>query len=809
MKLKRLFWLPVLLVLAANLHGQGMPDYYTRTSFLLAPPSTFQYGLLGYANPAVPAFVSKFEAQFRWNQLSNADSPLNRWGIFTANRGFGFQFLREKLGTGWVSKYATSLAIQKGAWAAGVGFHWSRATGGATAPDRLLSVGWIFRPNRFLSVGTSGHFSLDHDSREGVLDAGLRPLGSPVLTIFGDFSVRNHRAFSDSRWSAGAAVRILPGVYAVGRYFNDKTATAGLSLNLGHSGAAGQARLSSQKEMISRNYAVRMGGLLENVLTGRVQKNKRYVQIWPKGTIVYHTYRFGDKSEHAFFGLLRTIRNSAADPRVAAIVLNLSDVSVQPEHAWEIRQALNTARKSGKKIIVFFENAGINQYHLASVADWIVMDPIGSLSLEGFVMGRTFYKNALEKLGLGFDELRFFKYKSAIEVFSRKKMSEADRAQRQAYVDDRYQLVKTDVCQSRKMTPEKFDMLVNKNFIFLADSAKKAGLVDTLARWVNREEVVKALLKKKLHSVSVKNLIPNEMISGNWGVKPKIALVYALGTCDMNKGIRARWLAKVFKKLEKTKSVRAVVFRVDSPGGDGMASDLVAEAMKSCAKKKPVIVSQGQVAGSGGYWISMFGDTIVAGPNTVTGSIGVIGGWIYDKGFSGKIGFTADHVKRGKHADTGFGIYIPFFGMLPERDLTKGERASAEFFMKSAYEMFVKKVAAGRSLPVDSVKQIAQGHFYSGIKGKKIGLVDVIGGLEKALQIARKKAGLKPGERAEIVEIPKYKGLFKSPLSNLPFAGAAVRSGYSWKFLQMVAQYPGRPLFMIPPETYPILQKAK
>ena len=807
MKLKQLSWLFLLLLFAPNLPAQGMPDYYSRSSFLLAPASAFQYGLLGYANPAVPAFVSKFEAQFRWNQLTTADSPLNRWGIFTASRGFGFQLLREKVGTGWISNYATSMAIQKGAWAAGVGFQWSRAAAGIPRYDRLLSVGAIFRPNRFLSVGTSGHFSLDHDSREGVLDVGVRPLGSPLFTLFGGVAVQNHRPFSESQWSVGAALRILPGVYTVGRYFDDKTATAGLTFNLGHLGASGQAHLSSKKELASQDYTVRLGGLLENVFSGRVQKKTRYVAFWPKGSVVYHTYRFGDKSEHEFFGLLKNIKNSAADPRVSALVLNLSSVDIQSEHAWEIREALKKAREKGKKIIVFMENAGISQYHLASVADWVVMDPLGSLSLDGFVMGRTFYKGTLEKLGVGFDELRFFKYKSAVEVFSRKSMSEADRAQRQAYVDDWYNLVKTDICQSRKFAPTNFDRMVNKNFIFMADSAQKAGLVDTLARWTAIDDVVKALLKKKLKPLKTKRLIPNELITNDWGEKPKIALVYALGSCAMDNGIRARWLEKVFKKLEKVKSVKAVVFRVDSPGGDGMASDLVAEAMKSCAKKKPVIVSQGQVAGSGGYWISMYGDTIVAGPNTITGSIGVIAGWIYDKGFSGKIGFTADHVKRGEHADAGFGISVPFLGTLPERDLTKDERATARYFMKSAYEIFVKKVAAGRSLPVDSVKQIAQGHFYSGIEGKKIGLVDVIGGLQTAIQIAKKKAGLKPTEKVDIVEIPKYKGLFKSPVPSLPFVGVRASDDPNWQYIKMVSQLPGKPLFLMPPEMLPVFPK--
>ena len=805
MKWKTLFGFVLFCSMAFNLQAQNLPDYSTRTSFLLAPASTFQYGLLGAANPALPAFIPKLETRFLWNRAPDAGLSPNRWGILTGGRGFGFQLLKQKTGAGWMSDYGLSAAFRQGSWGAGVGLHWSRAEKGIPRHDRFLSVGWVFRPNRYASLGASGHFSLNGNTREGVLEAGVRPLGTTVFTLFGDLAVRNHRKMDDSNWSAGAALRILPGIYAVGRYFDTKSATVGISINLGHLGAAGQTHISEKGEWTSQDYIVRVGGLLENVLSGRVQKKRRYVSLWPKGSVVYQTYQFGDKSVHSFFDLLNTIRKSATDPRVSAMVLNLSDVTVQPENAWEIREALRRFRQKGKKVIIFMENAGITTYHLASVADWVVMDPLGSLALEGLVMGRTFYKGALEKLGVGFDELRFFKYKSAVEPFSRKNMSEADRAQRQAFVNDWYQLIRSDVCRSRKLKPEKFDELVNRNMIFLADSARKAGLVDTLARWTNREKVVKALLGKKLRPVQVKKLIPNEMVSSAWGQRPQIALVYALGDCAMNTGIRARRLEKIFKKLEKTKSVKAVVFRVDSPGGDGMASDLVAEAMKSCAKKKPVIVSQGQIAGSGGYWISMNADTIVAGPNTITGSIGVIGGWLYDKGFSGKIGFTADHVKRGKHADVGFGVSIPFLGMLPERDLTKEERGTVKHFMETAYGLFVQKVAAGRSLPVDSVKQIAQGHVYSGVEGKKIGLVDVIGGVEKAIQIAKKKAGFRPSEKVNIVEIPKYKGLFKSPLPKLPFAGVGSRNQYQWNFLRMVAQFPGKPLFLTPPESLPIL----
>jgi len=803
--LRKISILFILLVFSHTSFAQNNLTYMQAGRLLLTSPGAFQYGLLGFVNPAVPAFVPKFEAQAAWNTVQKPASSLNSWGVFAASRGLGTQIFQQKIGSGWVTDYGISTAFSKETVGLGIGYRWSKATSGLMPHDRALQAGLLLRPNRFLSVGATGHVSLERDYREGALEAAVRPLGSPVLTLFADAATRTGQSLKNANWSTGAVVQVLSGIHLIGRYFDDHSFTAGLSFNFGRTGMSGQARFSDQQALASNSTIVRLGGLLESVFTGKVQKKTRYVRFWPKGPIVYHMYRFGDKNKSSFFDLLKNISASANDPRVTAVVVNFSGTRVQPEHAWEIREALRKAQKKGKKVIVFVENANISLYHLASVADWVVMDPLGSLTLEGFVMGRTFYKGTLEKLGIGFDELRFFTYKSAVEVFSREKMSEADRAQRQAYVDDWYDLVKLDITRSRKMTPEKFDGLVNENFFFLADSAQKVGLVDTLARWTAIDDVVKDLLHKKIRPISAKKLIANEEISDRWGAMPKIALVYALGSCAMDNGIRARWLEKVFKKLEKTKSVKAVVFRVDSPGGDGMASDLVAEAMKSCSKKKPVIVSQGQVAGSGGYWISMNADTIVAGPNTITGSIGVIGGWIYDKGFSGKIGFTADHVKRGKHADAMFGISIPYLGTLPERDLTPDERATAEHFMKTAYNIFVKKVAAGRSLPLDSVKQIAQGHFYSGVEGKKIGLVDVIGGLEKAVQIAKKKAGLRPDEKVEIVEIPKYKGLFKSPLGSLPFAGVQALTRAELDYIKMVSQMPGKPLFLMPPGSFPTL----
>jgi len=274
----------------------------------------------------------------------------------------------------------------------------------------------------------------------------------------------------------------------------------------------------------------------------------------------------------------------------------------------------------------------------------------------------------------------------------------------------------------------------------------------------------------------------------------------------MYSGIQARKLEQVFKQLEKADDVKAVVFRVDSPGGEIIPSDLVAEALKKCSAKKPVIVSQGQVAGSGGYWISMYGDTIVAAPNTVTGSIGVIGGWLYDNGFGEKLGMSGDFVKRGAHADFLFPITLPLLGLpIPARNLTTAEREKVEEYIKEAYETFVVKVAAARNMPVDEVRKIAEGHFYSGVDGKKIGLVDEIGGLFTALAIARQKAGLKPDQEVDIQEIPKSKGLFAFPEFSSPIK-QSLEKDLTFEYIRLLSKNPGQPLMMMEPGSYPTLR---
>lgn len=230
-----------------------------------------------------------------------------------------------------------------------------------------------------------------------------------------------------------------------------------------------------------------------------------------------------------------------------------------------------------------------------------------------------------------------------------------------------------------------------------------------------------------------------------------------------------------------------------------MASDLVAEAIKKCAKEKPVIVSQGAVAASGGYWISMYADKIVASPATITGSIGVIGGWFYDQGLKGKLGMSTDYVKVGEHADLGFGARLPLVGIqIPDRNLTDDEYARMKDHITSFYRQFVERVAEGRKMEYDDVDEIGRGRVWLGTDGKEIGLVDELGGLDTAIRLAKREAGIGEDEKVELIEMPRP-ALMSSNIFAPKLFGIEIKEEDEYmKLLKFRMEHNGDPLPMLP-----------
>lgn len=785
--------------------AQDISKYYSRFDLLSSPPSVYQDGLLGFVNPANIGLMQKPEARFYWTTDGPQTLSFNNWGIFCAGRYVGFGMYRQYQNGLGVTDYSLSTGFNFSTFSLGLSYNWAGNDKAYFDREKIMISSVIWRPGHRFSFALSGFWGLETKKQEGLFELGIRPFGNPRLTLFGDclaFSQNN----LDRYWSGGAIVQIFPGLSLTGRYFGTESFTLGITLDFGQGSMGGQAHYSSSSRHGYNSYMIRSGGFRNNIFQKELMKGSTFTSFALNGTVEHQKFLLFDDSTIRLYDLLRDIRAAALDPRISIIALNLTGLRIRPEHAWEVRQELKYAQENDKTIIAFIEQGYMTSYHLASVADEIVMDPQGMIMLPGLLMSRTYMKGTLDKLGLGFDEWRFFKYKSAYETYSRENFSEPDREQNLNFLNDWYDVIKKDVTQSRTGLKKGWDEIVDNETIFNAESARELGLVDRLDRWSNIEEIIKQVKNRKLVKMERKFLWDNVIINEQWGAQSKIAIIYGIGVCDMDSGIRARFLENVFLKMSKNNAIKAVVFRVDSPGGSGMASDVVADALKKCAENKPVIISQGQVAGSGGYWISMYGDKIYAGPTTITGSIGVIGGWVWDKGISDKLGLKADFVKRGSHADIEAGVTLPILGLtIPARNLDEQERAIIEKYMKTMYDDFVDKVAQGRNKSKDEIDKIAQGRFYSGLDGKENGLVDDIGGLMMALAAAKKECGLLADEKVEIIQVPKTRGL----LDLFPGMSSTkqIEENPIFHYIQLICENPWQPLYLMSPEDYPGLDK--
>lgn len=781
--------------------GQDNHLYYTQSPYLFTSPGSFGKGLWGYLNPALVNLVESPEFFVFSTDKTNGAVPGRQWGLIGAIPHLSLGAINHTIQGERYSDYRIACGLGDESFSYGISYGWPAGKKGLSSIGTTFSAGMIVRPNPYLSVGITGVFPQQKGDRYGVVDLGIRPFAGGQITFFGDCALASFADLDRAIWSTGVAVQPLSGVTIAARLFDDNAFSLGMSFSLGRLSLRSHTIQNSENKTLFNTYALRIGAKQKNIFDSYFKKNTQYVSLHLKGPVKYQKYRLFDRESNTLMEIIQHCKGAVKDKRIAGVALNLSGMKANKEMIWEMRELLEDIKRSGKKVIVYMDQGDINMYHLASAGDVVVMDPEGILFMAGYAASRTFMKGTLEKLGIGYEEWRFFKYKSAVEVLSRESMSEPDREQRLKLLQDFYALVEEDVCQAREFSPVFFDSLVNEKAVFLPQEARDQGLVDTLARWTEIESIIKELEKEKKAVIKPHNLTCRSMQRTDWGRLPQVAVVYALGACALDSGIKARILEKTILRLTGSKKVKAVILRVDSPGGDPLASDLVAEAVQECRKHKPVIISQGNVAASGGYWISMYGDTIIAAPNTITGSIGVIGGWVWNQGFGDKIGMQPDFVQVGKHADLRLGITLPFIGLtLPHRNLTEEEFGIMKGAITTMYQRFVKKVARGRSMEEKKVDSIGQGRVWSGTAGKEKGLVDVLGGLDTAIRLAKKNAGIPEDKQVEIVEFPS-KGWINPALFKPDFLGirSENRAGSSIiTYLKMINTHPAKPLVILP-----------
>ena len=739
-------------------------SYAERGEFALAAFGGLDTGLYGYANPALLSYVEGLEQGVAWSDSNSTHS----WGLFTAAPHLGFGMVNGRRDR----EYRAGLSTGNRTFSLGVGMGWGSVRHGV--------LGGIWRPGPHLSVGGTFTSTFANEDREGAVDLSLRPWGDERLTLYADYARTGEAKF----WSTGAVVELVPGLALTGRMFEDRALSVGLRIGLGAADFQAQAQSRT-----FQTYAARFGAQRENLFRPRA----RYLSVELSGPVQHRRYAFFDDSQ-SLLNLIALLERARRDPAIKGLAINASGLRISPALGWELREKLRQIRAGGQRVIVYIDRVDMYNYHWASVADHLVLDPAGAIGLQGYVAGHTYFKDALEKLGIGFDEWRLFRYKSATEPYVRRDMSAGEREQLTVLLDDWYALARSDISADRALAPEQFDRLVEDTAFFLPQEALDAGLVDRLGRWSEIDRTVEDIAVVTAHSYT-------RPADRRWGQRKRIAIVYALGICAMDTGMGARRL--VGEIASACAAADAVVLRVDSPGGDVLPSALVADAVLKCREHKPVVVSQGYLAASGGYMISLPGDVIVAAPNTITGSIGVIAGWAYNTGLKEKLGLSTSHVQVGRHADLPFGMTLPLLGLrLPDRTFTEDESARMEHTIRSLYADFVAKVASSRHIAPDSVEVIAQGRVWSGQRAVQLGLADQIGGLEVAIALAKEKIGLSADEIVELMERPRPK-LFSPALFRPRLLGRAAQPSPELDYLQFRLQHNGLPLLLVPANHVP------
>lgn len=473
---------------------------------------------------------------------------------------------------------------------------------------------------------------------------------------------------------------------------------------------------------------------------------------------------FGSSKKVGLDHILSSIEKAVDDDRIKCIYLDLSMVSGGMAAVEEIRNALIAFKDSTEKpIYAYGEMIDQKAYYLATVADKIVLNPQGIIDFRGLGGEITFYKNALEKLGVEMQIVRHGKFKAAVEPYMLEKMSDENREQTMVYLNSMWNQMLKGISEKRNIPVEKLNELADDVLTFRrGEKALEAGLVDAL---MYKDEVLDDLREitgiaqgKGIPVIGVTNYAKAPARKGKKSTfsRDKIAVIYASGEIGISmmgsEGIDGEKLSREIRKVRQDSSFKAIVLRIDSPGGSAYDSEVIWREVKLAADTKPVVVSMGNVAASGGYYIACAADKIIAQPNTITGSIGVFGtipnaGELLNK----KLGITTDVVKTNKHSD------MPSL----TRKMTDFERDLMQEFVENVYDVFLDRVANGRDMTKEAIDEIGQGRVWTGENALEIGLVDELGGLNRAIELAAELSGL---DNFRTVDLPALTDPFQELL---------------------------------------------
>ena len=471
------------------------------------------------------------------------------------------------------------------------------------------------------------------------------------------------------------------------------------------------------------------------------------------------TKALGIGQQQSFTSLMTQIRKAKVDNRIGGVLLDINFPGIGWGKADELRDAITDLRGSGKPVYAYLEIGTNREYYIATAAEKIFVAPPGDLYINGFAAVAMFYKGSLDKLGVEADVIQIGpKYKNAPDAYTRKEMSDGQREVINALLDEYFTRFTTAIAETRKKSVDDVKALVD-NAPYTATQAKTQGLIDDAIYREQVDEQFKTRLgyksDDKLRTIrgSQYRDIPSDSLGLNKG--ERVAVIYASGAINVGRSssgpingemVGSDTIVTAVNDAANDKSIKAIVLRVDSPGGSALASDLMWYALENAKAKKPVVVSMGDVAASGGYYIACNANKIVAQPSTVTGSIGVFMGKPVVKGLYDWLGVTNEYVMRGKNA----GLFRETEKWTPEERAKMVDQTNSIYF-----DNFIPKVAKGRNKTVEDANTLGQGRVWTGTQAKQSGLIDEFGGLEKAIEIAKQLANLPADKDVKRVIFPE------------------------------------------------------
>jgi protease-4 len=759
---KKMILLCALLILLFSSTSAGTKLSPTEGFFLPYNSAAYSDDALALKfNPANLGWDRGFQGYFLH---THSDSSFTGdYALFLSAGGLGFS--AEWLGNEIKPKYrkytlGSGFKIVDGFYL-GSGYSWFGSKNKDYDDLSSWNAGFLIRPFSFISFGgvakdlNRPFFKGEKTNISFDLGLALRPIGDRITLSVDGMMDEKDKAEDIKTWYQ-VAIEPLDGLILSGDMDDEGNYGVNFRINLPFSGFGSYHAVNKDQEyqkgvvywnFTSERYRTllqRKDNFLELKLSGKIEEEK--------------SSGFFSKKKTTLLDIVQDIERAKKDKRVKGLIVKLDLLNAGIGKIQELREAFLDFRQNGKTVVFFMEGGSNKEYYLASSGNKIVMLPTGYLDLTGISAEVTFIKKTLEKLGIEAELEHIGDYKTASDLVTRDSMSVAHREMENWLLDDLYEQMSGDISRQRGMSQADLKSKIDQG-PHSAKEAKEKGLVDELAYYDQIDQIIKDQAGEKPYKLGFGRYAREENYKYSWGISPKIAVIFATGSIMSGESGSNFFLGKIMgsetivgsiRKAREDRTIKAIVFRIDSGGGSGIASDVIWREIILCKGKKPFIVSMSDVAGSGGYFIACPGDTILADPGTITGSIGVISGKFNLKGLYEKIGFSKEVLKRGEHSD--------FF--TTTRGFTEEERKMVRKLNQEFYDDFVNKVAEGRKMSFDAVDQIGRGRVWTGNQAKANGLVDELGGLKQAIEIAKIKAGIKEKAVVEIVTLPKRWSFF-------------------------------------------------